>query len=291
MTDGRPILVDDRRAAMSCSCWRRTSSQRGTSAVTEYSSLAGVWLINREYQVVKGVPDDLPILNSMMTDDMCAGAAASTGAPRVHRRNSPSSGQEPASFTSVGNSQVPRGNESPDAQACCSSVWEIFADRRPPRASCAPSPRANFPASKLDIDSAGTADYHVGEPPDRRTVAAARRRGYDLAGLRARQVQPTDFSRFDFVLAMDRANLAELERRRPAAALGAASRCSWSSRPKRGVAEVPDPVLRRRRGFRARARPVRSGGARIAGAPGDGVNFPRNKKARTLARAGLLQLP
>ena len=79
-----------------------------------------------------------------------------------------------------------------------------------------------FPGLKLDIDSAGTANYHVGEPPDRRTVAAARRRGYDLAGLRARQVQPRDFSRFDYVLAMDRANLAELERLRPAGGDGAA---------------------------------------------------------------------
>jgi len=72
-----------------------------------------------------------------------------------------------------------------------------------------------YPGLMLDVDSAGTADYHVGEPPDRRTVAAARRRGYDLAGLRARQVQPEDFNRFDFVLAMDRANLEALARLRP----------------------------------------------------------------------------
>jgi protein-tyrosine phosphatase len=75
-----------------------------------------------------------------------------------------------------------------------------------------------FPALPLEIDSAGTADYHIGKPPDRRTVAAARRRGYDLSGLRARQVQPEDFERFDLVLAMDRANLADLESRRPAGA-------------------------------------------------------------------------
>jgi protein-tyrosine phosphatase len=75
-----------------------------------------------------------------------------------------------------------------------------------------------FPALKLEVDSAGTAHYHVGEPPDRRTVAAARRRGYDLASLRARQIQPDDFHRFDFVLAMDRANLSELESRRLAGA-------------------------------------------------------------------------
>jgi protein-tyrosine phosphatase len=69
-----------------------------------------------------------------------------------------------------------------------------------------------FPSLELEVDSAGTADYHVGEPPDRRTIAAARRRGYELAGLRARQVSSQDFSRFDYILAMDRANLAELER-------------------------------------------------------------------------------
>jgi protein-tyrosine phosphatase len=70
-----------------------------------------------------------------------------------------------------------------------------------------------FPALGLEVDSAGTADYHVGEPPDRRTIAAARRRGYELASLRARQVMTADFRTFDYVLAMDHANLDELRRR------------------------------------------------------------------------------
>ncbi len=69
-----------------------------------------------------------------------------------------------------------------------------------------------FPGLAVDVDSAGTADYHVGEPPDRRSIAAAKRRGYDISGLRARQVSAADFSAFDYVLAMDRANLDELER-------------------------------------------------------------------------------
>ena len=73
-----------------------------------------------------------------------------------------------------------------------------------------------FPGLRLEVDSAGTADYHVGEPPDRRTIAAARRREYDLSGLRARQVTTADFSAFDYVLAMDRANLAEIEQLAPA---------------------------------------------------------------------------
>jgi protein-tyrosine phosphatase len=97
-----------------------------------------------------------------------------------------------------------------------------------------------FPALKIEIDSAGTADYHTGEPPDRRAVAAARRRGYDIAGLRARQVQPADFDRFDFVLAMDRSNLAEIESRRPQ---GASAQVSLflEFAPDAGASEVPDP--------------------------------------------------
>lgn len=97
-----------------------------------------------------------------------------------------------------------------------------------------------FPALKLSVDSAGTADFHSGEPPDRRTVAAARRRGYDLAGLRARQVQAHDFGRFDFVLAMDRANLAALEGVRPA---GTTSRLALflDFAPDVQFQDVPDP--------------------------------------------------
>jgi protein-tyrosine phosphatase len=65
---------------------------------------------------------------------------------------------------------------------------------------------------RLVIDSAGTHDYHVGEAPDRRAQEAARRRGYDLSGLRGRQVSDRDFHEFDYILAMDRENLASLKR-------------------------------------------------------------------------------
>lgn len=70
-------------------------------------------------------------------------------------------------------------------------------------------------ADRIAIDSAGTGDWHVGEPPDARAQAAARTRGYDLSALRARQVSAADFERFDLLLAMDEANLAELRRRCP----------------------------------------------------------------------------
>lgn len=97
-----------------------------------------------------------------------------------------------------------------------------------------------FPGLALEIDSAGTANYHVGEPPDRRTVAAARRRGYDLAGLRARQIQPSDFSHFEHVLAMDRANLSELEKLRPRNSTAQVS-LFLEFAPDAEYREVPDP--------------------------------------------------
>lgn len=65
---------------------------------------------------------------------------------------------------------------------------------------------------RIVSDSAGTHDYHVGDPPDPRTQAAARRRGYELGALRARRVRREDFERFDYVLAMDETNLRALER-------------------------------------------------------------------------------
>ena len=71
-------------------------------------------------------------------------------------------------------------------------------------------------ASRLTIDSAGTGDWHVGSPPDWRAIAHASRRGYDLSMLRARQVTRDDFARFDAIYAMDRYNLADLARMRPA---------------------------------------------------------------------------
>ena len=71
------------------------------------------------------------------------------------------------------------------------------------------------PELPIHIDSAGTHDYHVGKAPDPRTVAAAKRRGYELADLRARQVDDEDFARFDYVIAMDRDNRRELLARSP----------------------------------------------------------------------------
>lgn len=66
------------------------------------------------------------------------------------------------------------------------------------------------------IDSAGTGDWHVGRPPDRRAVAVAMKNGIDIAGLRARQVSPADFHEFDHIVALDAQNLADLSGMQPA---------------------------------------------------------------------------
>jgi protein-tyrosine phosphatase len=70
---------------------------------------------------------------------------------------------------------------------------------------------------ELHLDSAGTENYHVGEPPDERSVIHAQRRGYDLSSLRARQVGPDDFRDFDLLLAADALNLGVLRDRCPPA--------------------------------------------------------------------------
>jgi protein-tyrosine phosphatase len=67
---------------------------------------------------------------------------------------------------------------------------------------------------RIVLDSAGTGGWHVGDPPDARAAAAARRRGIVLEGA-ARQVRHEDFEEFDLILAMDRANLRELRRLAP----------------------------------------------------------------------------
>lgn len=67
----------------------------------------------------------------------------------------------------------------------------------------------------VEIDSAGTGDWHVGRPPDPRAAAVAARNGIDISGLRARQVQPGDFHRFDHIVALDTQNLADLRAMKP----------------------------------------------------------------------------
>lgn len=68
--------------------------------------------------------------------------------------------------------------------------------------------------TEIEIDSAGTGAWHVGEPPDHRARATGKRRGLDVRG-RARKVVLEDFERFDYVIAMDRSNRSDLHQLAP----------------------------------------------------------------------------
>jgi len=104
------------------------------------------------------------------------------------------------------------------------------------------------PELEVMTDSAGTAAYHVGCSPDARSQQAARRRGYDMSGQRARLVEPRDFDRFDLILAMDRNNLAELQGRAPASPR-ARVQLFLEFAPDAGALEVPDPYYGGVNGF------------------------------------------
>ncbi len=93
----------------------------------------------------------------------------------------------------------------------------------------------------VELDSAGTGSWHVGEPPDERASETARGRGFDLGG-RARQFTKKDFDRFDYVVAMDQSNRANLERMAPDAVARAKIWLlrEFDAEASEG-AEVPDP--------------------------------------------------
>lgn len=71
------------------------------------------------------------------------------------------------------------------------------------------------PDMQVEVQSAGIGGWHIGSPPDTRTQAAAKRRGYDMSAQRAQQVSGQHFAHYDLILAMDLENLADLRRRAP----------------------------------------------------------------------------
>lgn len=103
-------------------------------------------------------------------------------------------------------------------------------------------------AGQILIDSAGTHDYHIGDPLDLRAQRAAQQRGYDMSSLRGRQVEEGDFYRFDYVLAMDKANLAVLQRLAPPAS-NAQVRLLLEYAKHHAEREVPDPYYGSADGF------------------------------------------
>ncbi len=102
--------------------------------------------------------------------------------------------------------------------------------------------------ARVQFDSAGTHNYHPGEPPDRRSQQAAALRGYDLSDLRARQLSEDDFVRHDLLLAMDWDNLALAEERCPPAYRRKLRRLTEFCRRHEAVV-VPDPYYGGDAGF------------------------------------------
>jgi low molecular weight protein-tyrosine phosphatase len=100
----------------------------------------------------------------------------------------------------------------------------------------------------ISCDSAGTIGFHVGEPPDRRATAVAAARGIDLSHQRSRRVDLDDFQRFDYILAMDRANLSDLLAMAPKDCR-ARIELFLAYAPEAGPAEVPDPYYGGGQGF------------------------------------------
>lgn len=86
---------------------------------------------------------------------------------------------------------------------------------RSPLAEAAFRAEAGRAGLDIEIDSAGTGDWHIGKPPDPRAQAVARRHGIDISGYRARQVSSADFARYSHIVAMDLDNLARLKALKP----------------------------------------------------------------------------
>lgn len=95
----------------------------------------------------------------------------------------------------------------------------------------------------VDVDSAGTHDFHVGAPPDERSQLFAARRGYDLSALRARQLKPADFRRFHMLLAMDEEHLRFMRRMCPPGYEARLRRLMEFAR-RHTSKDVPDPYYR-----------------------------------------------
>lgn len=111
--------------------------------------------------------------------------------------------------------------------------------------------RAKVMERRLPIttDSAGTGDYHVGEAPDKRAIAAMKRQGIDITDLRARQFIAADFQRFDAILAMDAENLRNMLRLAPDVQLARKARLIMDHAPAHPERSVPDPYFGGDAGF------------------------------------------
>ena len=103
-------------------------------------------------------------------------------------------------------------------------------------------------AGSVTIDSAGTGGYHIGDPPDQRAQAAAKKRGIDISDQRAREVRADDFDTFDYVIAMDDQNVRRLQRLCPQERLDRIH-LFLNFAPGINATEVPDPYYGEGDGF------------------------------------------
>ncbi|HEX4782334.1 MAG TPA: low molecular weight protein-tyrosine-phosphatase [Usitatibacter sp.] len=103
-------------------------------------------------------------------------------------------------------------------------------------------------ADRIHVASAGTHDYHVGDPPDARSLEHATKRGYDLSAQRAAQVSARDFSEYDYILAMDRGHLRALRGLQPEGSRAKLGLFLEASGRWKGE-DVPDPYYGGTAGF------------------------------------------
>lgn len=101
----------------------------------------------------------------------------------------------------------------------------------------------------IDVDSAGTHAYHIGDPPDHRAQSTALKRGYAMHELRARSVQANDFEEFDYILAMDKENLSLLHQQSPQQYINKIQLFMQYSQKADLSIEVPDPYFGGPQGF------------------------------------------
>lgn len=111
---------------------------------------------------------------------------------------------------------------------------------RSPAAEAAIRKAAADAGIDVDVDSAGTGSWHIGDPPHPESVAAGERAGLEVTG-RARKFNPVDFDRYDMILAMDRSNLADLMALSPSKEAQAKIRLFRTFDPQTDLDEVPDP--------------------------------------------------
>jgi protein-tyrosine phosphatase len=129
---------------------------------------------------------------------------------------------------------------------------------RSPLAEAAMRAEADRRGIVVTVDSAGTGDWHVGRPPDRRAIATAAAHGLDIAGRKGRQIASGDFTRFDHIVALDRSNLRNIEAMRPHGATAYVS-LLLDHAPGHAGEDVADPYFGEIEGFETCWTDIRAG--------------------------------